>query len=163
MWPDTSHVCKLSTVNMADSSSSEGSWKVKIMIGLMSLFGKSGPGALKRQDKPKIEYKSQKRIKSPYIAAVLMRKEKNSECITLVNKVPENQSLIEYSNNQVKKTKCADSWIPWKQSVSVLHAHTFQSLFFTDCEKQTYTLVEVHWMDSFSRVVFHNIHVSTHL
>ena len=82
---------------------------MKIMIGLMSLFGKSGTGALKHQDEPKIEYKSQKRIKSPYIAAVLMRKEKNGECITLVNKVPENQSLIEYSNNQVKKTKCADS------------------------------------------------------
>ena len=79
------------------------------MIGLMSLFGRPGPGALKRQDEPKIEYKSQKRIRSPYTAAVLMRKQKNGECITLVNKVPENQSLIEYSNNQVKKTKCADS------------------------------------------------------
>ena len=64
------------------------------MIGLISLLGKSGPGDLNSQDELKIERESQKRIKSPCAAAASMKKATNGECITLVNKVSENQSLI---------------------------------------------------------------------
>ena len=68
----TSHVCTLSKINMADSSlregssisrsdysdceaSMEGNDSNRIMIGLMSVLVKSGPGDLNRQDEPKIE------------------------------------------------------------------------------------------------------------
>ena len=51
---------------------------------------------------------------------------------TLVNKFSENQSLVKYRSDQVKKTKCADSWIPWERSVFMLHARTFQTVSLTE-------------------------------
>ena len=99
---------------MADSSSSQvrsliirilrPPWKVKITKGLMSLLLKSSPGDLNRQNEPKIERESQRRIKSLCAVAASIKKATNGECITLVNKVFANQSLIEYRSDQVKKT-----------------------------------------------------------
>ena len=64
------------------------------MIGPMKLLVKSGPGDLNRQDEPKINCESRMSIKSPCAAAAYIKKATNSECITLVNKVSENQSLL---------------------------------------------------------------------
>ena len=64
------------------------------MIGLMRLLVKSGHGDLNRQDEPKINCESHTSIKSPCAAAAYIKKATNGECITLVNKVSENQSLL---------------------------------------------------------------------
>ena len=101
------------------------------MTGLMTLFFKSVLTIWTARTNPvrpaERERESQKRIKSPCAAAA-------SIYITLVNRGSKTQSLIKYRSDQVKRTKWADSWIPWERSVFVLHARTFRSLFFLDCE-----------------------------
>ena len=95
----------------------------------MSLLVESDPGDLNRQDETNIERESQKEIKSPCVAPPQSGKRQMvTECITLVNKVYENQSLIEDRRDQGNKTKCADSRIPKERSDFVLHARTFRSL-----------------------------------
>ena len=64
------------------------------MIGLMRLLVKSGHGDLNNQDEPKINCESHMSIKSPCTAAASIKKATNGECITLVNKISENQSLL---------------------------------------------------------------------
>ena len=64
------------------------------MIGLMRLLVKSGHGDLNLQDEPKINCESHMSIKSPCTAGASIKKATNGECITLVNKVSENQSLL---------------------------------------------------------------------
>ena len=66
----------------------------------------------------------------------------------------EDQSLIKYRSDQIKKTKGADSWIPRKLRVFVLLAHTFRSFGFTYYENTNNTFVEVQWTDLFLRVFF---------
>ena len=104
-------------------------WELKIIKGLMSLLVKSGPRDLNRLNEPKIERKNQRWTKSPGAAAASINKATNGECITLVKKVSENQSPIKHRSHQVKKTKCADSWIPWERSAFTLHARTFRGLW----------------------------------
>ena len=90
-------MCTLSKVNMADSSLSESSsisWSdylnfeayyyyLKIMIGLMRLLVKSGPGDSNHQDEPIINCESHTSIKNPCAAAASIKKATNGECITL--------------------------------------------------------------------------------
>ena len=102
-------------------------WELKIIKGPMSLLVKSGPRDLNRENEPKIERK--RWTKSSCAAAASINKATNGECITLVNKLSENQSLIKYRSHQVKKTKCVDSWIPWERSAFTLHARTFRGLW----------------------------------
>ena len=78
------------------------------MKGFMNLLVKSGPRGLNRLDEPKIEHGSQMRIMSP-CAAASIKKARMVIAFTLVNKFSENQSLVKYRSDQVKKTKCADS------------------------------------------------------
>ena len=99
----------------------------------------------------------------PVHRAASIKKATNGECITLVNEVYEDQSLFKYRSDQVKKTKWADSWIPRKLRVFVLLAHTFRSFGFTYYEIRNNTFVEVPWTDSFLRVFFQIILVSTRL
>ena len=94
---------------------------MKVFINLMV---KSGPCDLNRQDEPRIEPESQKRIMSPCAAAASIKKARMVSTFTLVNKVSENQTLIKFRNDQVKKTECADSWITWVRTVLMLHART---------------------------------------
>ena len=48
-------------------------------------------------------------ITDPCNAAASIKKARMVSAFTLVNKFSENQSLIKYRSDQVKKTKCADS------------------------------------------------------
>ena len=75
----------------------------------MNLSVKSGPRDFNRQDEPETEREIQKRIMGPRAAAASIKKARLVSAFTLVNKVSENQSLVEYRSDQVKKTKCADS------------------------------------------------------
>ena len=84
-------------------------WKVNILKGFMNLLVKSDPRDFNPQDEPEIECDIQKRIIDPCNAAASIKKARMVSAFTLVNKVSENQSLIEYRSDQVKKTKCADS------------------------------------------------------
>ena len=126
MWPYTSHVCSLSKVNMADNSSSESSSMSRLDNSdfeasmedednerVYEPVGEIRPWDLNRQDEPKIERESQKRIMRPCAAAASIKIARIVSAFTLVNKESENQSLIKCRSDQVKKTKCADSWIPW--------------------------------------------------
>ena len=85
------------------------------MKGFMNLLVKSeklvksGPRGLNRLDEPKIEHESQMRIMGPCAAAASIKKARMVSAFTLVNKFSENQSLVKYRSDQVKKTKCADS------------------------------------------------------
>ena len=79
------------------------------MKGFMNLLVKSGPRGLNRLDEPKIEHESQMRIMGPCAAAASIKKARMVSKFTLVNKFSENQSLVKYMSDQVKKTKCADS------------------------------------------------------
>ena len=82
-------------------------WKVNILKGFMNLSMKSDPRDFNPQ--PEIECDIQKRIIDPCNAAASIKKARMVSAFTLVNKVSENQSLVEYRSDQVKKTKCADS------------------------------------------------------
>ena len=133
----------------------------------IELLGKSGSDDFNRQKhyEPKIERKSQKRIKNPCPAAASIKIATNSECIMLINKVSENQLLIKYKSAQVRKIKCADSWIPRERSVFVLHAWTFRSLGFTDREDLSIytrrgTLDRLTFESSFSHYIRFNAFVS---
>ena len=77
------------------------------MKGFTNLLVKSGPGNLNRQD-----FQSQKKIKGACAAAGSVKKARMVSVFTIVNKVSENQLLIKYRSDQVKKTKRADSRIP---------------------------------------------------
>ena len=80
------------------------------MKELMNLLVKSGPCDLNRLDEPKIkEHESQKRIMGPCAAAASTKKAKMVSAFTLVNKFSENQLLVKFRSDEVKKTKCADS------------------------------------------------------
>ena len=79
------------------------------MKGFMNLLVKSGPRGLNRLDEPKIEHESQMRIMGPCAAATSIKKARMVSAFTLVNKFSENQSLVKYRSDQVKKTKCAES------------------------------------------------------
>ena len=57
---------------------------------------KSGPGDLNPQKEMKIERTGQRSINSPYVAAASIKKATNGECITLVNIVSQNQSVLDY-------------------------------------------------------------------
>ena len=69
----------------------------------MNLLVKLGPGDLNRQDEPRIQGESWKRIKSLCAAAASIRKATNGEYNTFLNLVSENQSLIKYRSDQVNK------------------------------------------------------------
>ena len=76
----------------------------------MNLFLESGLGYLNRQDERNLKQReSQKSIKSPCTAAASIKKPRIVSAFTIVSKVSENQSLIKFRSDQVKKTKCADS------------------------------------------------------
>ena len=84
----------------------------------MNLFVKSGPHDLNRQDEPKIERESQKRITSPIAAAVSIKKARMANAFTFVNNVSENQSPMKCRIDQVNQmckllntmgAKCFDS------------------------------------------------------
>ena len=79
------------------------------MKGFMNLLVKSGPRGLNSLDEPKIEHESQMRIMGPCAVAASIKKARMVSAFTLVNKFSENQSLVKYRSDQVKKTKCADS------------------------------------------------------
>ena len=79
------------------------------MKGFINLLVKSGPRDLNRLDELKIEHESQMRIMGPCAAAASIKKVRMVSAFTLVNKFSENQSLVKYRSDQVKKTKCADS------------------------------------------------------
>ena len=78
------------------------------MKGFMNLLVKSGCRDFHSQDEPRRERESQKRI-WPCAAAASIKKARMVSAFTLVNKVSENDSLIKYRSDQVKKTNCADS------------------------------------------------------
>ena len=84
-------------------------WKVNILKGFMNLSVKSDPRDFNPQDEPEIECDIQERIIDPCNAAASIKKARMVSAFTLLNKVSENQSLVEYRSDQVKKTKCADS------------------------------------------------------
>ena len=69
----------------------------------MNLLVKLGPGDLNRQDEPRIQGESWKRIKSLCAAAASIRKATNGEYNTFLNLVSENQSLIKYRSDKVNK------------------------------------------------------------
>ena len=73
------------------------------MKEFMNLLVKLGPGDLNRQDEPRIQGESWKRIKSLCAAAASIRKATNGEYNTFLNLVSENQSLIKYRSDQVNK------------------------------------------------------------
>ena len=73
------------------------------MKEFMNLSVKLGPGDLNRQDEPRIQGESWKRIKSLCAAAASIRKATNGEYNTFLNLVSENQSLIKYRSDQVNK------------------------------------------------------------
>ena len=73
------------------------------MKEFMNLLLKLGPGDLNRQDEPRIQGESWKRIKSLCAAAASIRKATNGEYNTFLNLVSENQSLIKYRSDQVNK------------------------------------------------------------
>ena len=75
----------------------------------MNLLVKSDPRDFNPQDEPEIECDIQKRIIDPCNAAASIKKARMVSAFTLVNKFSENQSLVKYRSDQVKKTKCADS------------------------------------------------------
>ena len=68
------------------------------MKEFMNLLVKLGPGDLNRQDEPRIQGESWKRIKSLWKAT-------NGEYNTFLNLVSENQSLIKYRSDQVNKNQ----------------------------------------------------------
>ena len=69
--------------------------------------------------------------------------------------------LLKYRSDQVKKIKFADSCIPWERGSFMLLPLTYQNLGFHTLKIETSKLVKVLWKDSYLRVVFHMIHVST--
>ena len=75
------------------------------MKEFMNLLFKLGPGDLNRQDEPRIQGESWKRIKSPCAAAASIRKVTNGEYDTFLNIVSENQSLIKYRSDQVNQNQ----------------------------------------------------------
>ena len=75
------------------------------MKEFMNLFVKLGPSDLNRQDEPRIQGESWKRIKSPCAAAASIRKVTNGEYSTFSNIVSENQSLIKHRSDQVNKNQ----------------------------------------------------------
>ena len=60
---------------------------------------------LYRQDEPRIQGESWKRIKSPCAAAASIRKVTNGEYSTFSNIVSENQSFIKHRSDQVNKNQ----------------------------------------------------------
>ena len=75
------------------------------MKEFMNLLLKLGPGDLYRQDEPRIQGESWKRIKSPCAAAASIRKVTNGEYSTFSNIVSENQSFIKHRSDQVNKNQ----------------------------------------------------------
>ena len=73
------------------------------MKEFFNLLMKLGPGDLNRQDEPRIQGESWKRIQSPYSAATSIRKVTNGEYNTFLNIVSENQSLIKYRSDQLNQ------------------------------------------------------------
>ena len=93
----TSHVCRLSKVNISDIISSESSsisgseysdfeasMEGEHNERFMNLLVKSGPRDFNRQDEPKTERESQKRITGPRAAAASIKKARLVSAFTLV-------------------------------------------------------------------------------
>ena len=116
-----------SSISGSDHSDFEASMGGEHNERVVNLLMKSGPGDLNRLDEPKIERKSQTRIKSPCAAAASTKQARMVSAYTLVNKISENWSLTKSRSDQIKKTKCAASRISWERSVFMLHTRTFRS------------------------------------
>ena len=88
---------KSNLISESDYSDFEASMDGENNERVMSFLGESGPGCLNRQDEPKIERESLKRMKNSCLRGRLNQESDdatNGGCITLVNKASENQSLI---------------------------------------------------------------------
>ena len=87
---------------------------------------------MNRQEEPKRERKSLMRIKSLCAAAALIKKATDGECITLVDKVSENWSLIKYRSDQVKE-KLSEQTLEFHRSeVFLCYTHATSEAYFSD-------------------------------
>ena len=140
MWPDTSRVCTLSKVNMADSSSTESSSTSGSDYSDFEAFiegedneriyepiGEIRPWRFEPPRRTEIQGESWKRIKSPCAAAASIRKATNGEYNTFLNLVSENQSLIKYRSDQVNKKQMCRLLSSLEAKWFMLHAGTFRS------------------------------------
>ena len=48
--------------------------------------------------------------------------------LRLLQKYLKISRLLKFRSDEIEKTKCADSWIPWERSVFMLHAQAKVSL-----------------------------------
>ena len=103
---------------------------MNIVKGFTNLLLKSGPRDLNRLEEPKMERESQKRIMSPCAAVASIKIARMVSAFTLVNKVPENQSLMKCRSGHVKKTKCANFGESNHSISSIQHREKNCYLFF---------------------------------
>ena len=150
MWPDTSRVCILSKVNMADSSSTESSStsgsdysdfeafiegedneRVYDPISEIRPWRFEPPGWTEEY---RVRVGRESRARVPWLPQsgkwrmVSTIREYN----TFLNIVSENQSLIKYRSDQVNQNQMCRLLSSLEAKWFMLHAGTFRSLGFTD-------------------------------